>query len=168
WSPGGATTASIQVTAGGTYTVTVTGANGCSATRAATDGTVKPLPLATITPSGATAFCAGGSVTLTASAGSSYLWSPGNETTASILVTAGGSYTVTVTGANGCSVTSAATDVTVNPVPLATITPSGATTFCAGGSVTLTASAGSSYLWSPGGATTASILATAGGSYTVT
>src|SRR6185295_3972738 len=150
------------------YTVTVTGANGCSATSAATDVTVNPVPLATITPSGATTFCAGDSVTLTASAGASYLWSPGGATTASIVANASGSYTVTVTDGNNCSATSVATVVTVNPLPVATITPSGATTFCAGGSVTLDAGAGfASYLWSSG-QSTRTIDVNASGSYTVT
>ena len=43
--------------------------------------TVNPLPVVTITPSGPTTFCAGGSVALTASpAGASYLWSDGQTT----------------------------------------------------------------------------------------
>jgi hypothetical protein len=62
----------------------------------------------TITASGPTTFCNGGSVTLTASAGTSYLWSNG-ATTQSITVTNAGSYTVTVD-----AVASAATVVTVN------------------------------------------------------
>src|SRR5258706_15920082 len=78
------------------------------------------------------------------------------------------SYTVTVTDASGCSATSVAAVVTVNPPPIATITPSGPLTFCEGGNVTLAASAGASYLWSPGNAASASIVASASGSYTVT
>ena len=66
---------------------------------------------ATITPGGPTTFCAGGSVTLTANAGVSYLWSTG-ETTQSIVATTSGSYTVTVTYAGACSDTSPATSVT--------------------------------------------------------
>ena len=62
----------------------------------------------TITASGPTTFCSGGSVTLTASAGSSYLWSNG-ATTQSIVANNSGSYTVTVDG-----VVSAPTVVTVN------------------------------------------------------
>jgi hypothetical protein len=165
WS-NGATTSSISVTQGGSYTVTVTNANGCSTTSSATSVTVNPNPTATISAGGPTTFCTGGSVTLTASAGSSYLWSNG-ATTSSISVTQAGSYNVTVTNANGCSTTSSATTVTVNPNPTATITAGGPTTFCTGGSVTLTASAGSSYLWS-NGATTSSINVTQTGSYTVT
>lgn len=57
--------------------------------------------------------------------------------------------------------------------PAVSIQPAGATEFCAGGSVTLssvlaTPIAGITYAWTPGGATTASISATATGSYTVT
>jgi hypothetical protein len=122
----------------------------------------------TITPSGPTTFCAGGSVVLTATAGASYLWSTG-ATTQSITVTASGSYSVTVTDASGCVGTSAPTSVTVNPIPPATITPS-STSVCAGGSVTLTAPAGAAtYLWSTG-ATTQSIVVSPSSTttYTVT
>ena len=55
----------------------------------------------TITAGGPTTFCAGGSVTLTSSAGTTYLWSNG-ATTQSINVTSSGSYTVRVTNASGC------------------------------------------------------------------
>jgi ELWxxDGT repeat protein len=165
WS-NGATTQSITATTSGSYSVTVTNAGGCSAASAATSVTVNANPAATITASGPTAFCDGGSVTLTATAASSYLWSNG-ATTQSIAVTASGSYSVTTTNASGCGATSAATSVTVNANPTATITASGPTTFCAGGNVTLTASAASSYLWS-NGATTQSIALTASGTYSVT
>ncbi|WP_343634191.1 FG-GAP-like repeat-containing protein [Fluviicola sp.] len=168
WSTG-ATTASINVTTSGTYSVQVTNAAGCqSASSAATTVTVNSLPTApTITASGSTTFCAGGSVTLTSSTGTSYLWSTG-ETTQSINVTASGSYTVQVSNGAGCqSLASAATTVTVNPLPATpTITASSSTTFCAGGSVTLTSSAGNAYLWSTG-ATTASINVTTSGTYSV-
>ena len=164
WSTG-ATTASISPTAAGNYTVQVTDANGCKNTSAATVVTVNTLTTATITAGGATAFCQGGSVTLTSSTGSSYLWSNG-ATTSSISLTTAGNYTVQVTDANGCKNTSTATVVSVNTLPTATITAGGATTFCQGGSVTLTSSTGSSYLWSTG-VTTSSISPTTAGNYTV-
>ena len=166
WS-NGATSSSISVTAAapGPYTVTVTNAYGCSTTSAPV--TVHFAPQSTsVNASGATTFCAGGSVTLTAAMlGDSYLWSNG-ATTRAINVTQSGAYSVTVTDAS-CQFVSPATNVTVNPLPAATITASGPTTFCAGGSVTLTASAGSTYSWS-NGATTQSINVTTGGNYSVT
>jgi len=55
-----------------------------------------------VTPGGPTTFCDPGSVTLTSSAGTGYLWSPGGATTASISADATGSYTVTVPDPNGC------------------------------------------------------------------
>ena len=168
WS-NGATTPSINITTAGTYTVQVTNAAGCqSAASSGTTVTVNSLPATpTITAGGPTSFCAGGSVTLTSSAGSSYLWSNG-ATTPSINVTTAGTYTVQVTNASGCqSAASTGTTVTVNSLPASpTISASGSTTFCAGGSVTLTSSAGSSYLWS-NGATTPSINVTSAGTYTV-
>ena len=76
WS-NGAMTRTITVSASGSYTVSVTDGNGC--VNSASQGvTVNPLPVVSITPSGPTTFCAGGSVDLTANpAGASYLWSNG-------------------------------------------------------------------------------------------
>src|SRR5205085_6520684 len=106
--------------------------------------------------SGATTFCEGGSVTLTAPAGYSYAWSNG-ATSQSIVVTSAGNYSVTVANANGCSATSDATSVVINAAPSTpVINASGTTIFCEGGSVTLTAPAGFTYAWS-NGATTQSI-----------
>lgn len=97
----GATTAAITTSTAGTYTVTVTGANGCTAI-ASQVVTVNAAPTADIT--GATTFCPGTSVTLTAMGGGTYAWSTG-ATTAAISVTTASTYTVTVTSANGCTAT---------------------------------------------------------------
>jgi hypothetical protein len=135
----------------------------------ATNFTWTPLPTctATATASGPLVFCQGGSVTLTASAGSSYLWTNG-ETARSITVNSTGTYAVTVKDANDCSAASSDITVTVNPLPVTpVITAAGPVTFCSGESVVLTAGTASSYLWS-NGATTQSITVTSGGAYTVT
>ncbi|MCS7073310.1 MAG: hypothetical protein NZ108_02470, partial [Bacteroidia bacterium] len=138
WS-NGANTQSQFVRNPGNYTVTVTDGNGCQGT---SPGTLVTVHNPTITPSGPTTFCAGGSVTLTAPDGYSYLWNTG-ATSRSITVTSSGSYHVTVT--SGISCTSSPVVVTVNPRPDAIITPSGPTTFCEGGSVTLNANLGETY-----------------------
>jgi hypothetical protein len=166
WSTG-ATTQSITANASGTYSVTVTDGNGCSATSAATNVTVNPNPATpTISAGSSTTFCAGGSVTLTSSSASGNVWSTG-ATTQSITVTNSGSYSVIVTS-GGCSATSASTTVTVNPNPTTpTISADGSTIFCAGSSVTLTSSSATGNVWSTG-ATTQSITANASGTYSVT
>lgn len=164
WS-NGATSASIVVTTAGNYSVTVNQGGGCIGTSAATSVTVNPLPTVGITANSSTTFCAGNSVTLTASAGNSYTWSNG-ATTPSITVNNAGSYTVTVNQGNACVNTSVPTIVTVNPLPIASITASGPTSFCEGDNVVLSASTGSTYLWS-NGATTASITASTSGNYNV-
>ncbi|HUX94429.1 MAG TPA: choice-of-anchor X domain-containing protein [Bacteroidales bacterium] len=126
-----------------------------------------PPATPTITPSGPLTFCSGGSVTLTSSAGTTYLWSNG-ATTQSIVVSTSGSYSVQVTNAQGCqSASSAPATVTVNALPATpTITPGGPLIFCSGGSVNLTSSAGTTYQWS-NGATTQTINVNTSGSYTV-
>ncbi|WP_018341671.1 glycosyl hydrolase [Cytophaga aurantiaca] len=127
---------------------------------------------ATITAQ-STSFCQGGSVTLTANTGSSYIWKNGITTvgtSATFNATAAGSYTVEVTNAAGCKATSSTTTVTVNAAQTANITANGATTFCQGGSVTLAATTGSSYIWKNGTTTvgtSATYNATTAGSYTV-
>ena len=128
-----------------TYTVTVTDANTCTGTTSRTV-TVNPLPTAIINPA-VVAICNGASTTLTASGGTSYLWSNAANTAAimvsPILTTV---YSVTVTDANTCTGTTSRT-VTVNPLPTATINPA-VVAICNGASATLTASGGTSYLWS--------------------
>lgn len=164
WS-NGATTSSITVDKTGSYYVEITNEFGCSVTLGPVEVTVNPKPLAYIT-AGDCNFCEGGSVTLTSSPGSSYLWNTG-ETTQSIEVTTSGSYEVTVTNAYGCYKTSNSVTVTVYENPEPVISADGPTEFCDGGSVTLTSSAAASYLWSTG-ETTQSITVDGTGCYTVT
>ncbi len=132
----GATTQSITVTTSGSYSVTVV-TGPCSSTSPATTVTVNPLPTATITASGPLAFCDGGNVTLTASAGATYLWSNG-ATTQAITVTTSGSYSVTVRNASGCSATSTASVVTVSPSPVVTLAAAPYTKLYPGLTTTLT------------------------------
>ncbi len=119
WS-NGATTPSINVTASGSYTVTVNSGD-CSATSAATSVTVNPAPpTPTIAASGPTTFCPGGSLTLTSSSATGNLWSNGATTQSSTVLTSG-NYTVTVTSGS-CSATSTAIAITVADTQVSSIT----------------------------------------------
>ncbi len=135
-----------------------------------------PGPAPTIQASGPTTFCAGESVTLTASiGGATYLWSPGGDTTQAINVAASGSYSVTVT-VTGCAGTSPSTVVTVNPIPGAPIATNNGP-LCAGGNLQLgTGLVTGTYSWSgPNGfsstaqnPTIGSVTTAAAGIYSVT
>ena len=117
----------------------------------------------TITASGPTTFCPGGSVILSGNIGG--IWSNG-ATTPSITVTTGGDYFVENTNACGGSVTSNHIIVTVNPL---SCTFTGNDSICVGESNQLCVpfSDSSTYLWSTG-ATTNCITVTSGGKYSVT
>lgn len=157
WSPstGLSATTGANVTANPssttTYTVVGTDANGCTNTKS-TSITVNPLPVINASPA-TSVLCNGQSVTLTATGGSSYVWSPstGLSSTTGSAVSAQPSssttYTVTGTDVNGCSATKSVT-VTINPLPNITVTPPTAF-LCNGASVAFTASGGSTYIWSP-------------------
>jgi gliding motility-associated-like protein len=151
----------------GIYTVTVSDANGCTATTSST--ITEPPKLNTTLPTPKTA-CIGQNATVstTASGGTpvyNYMWNPGGITTASATVTPAGTttYTVVVTDANGCT-TSQTVVVSVNP-PLV-VNSSGAASICNGTSTTISAvgSGGNggpyTYSWMPGGLTGISITVT--------
>ncbi len=129
-----------------TYTVTVTD-NGCTASDQVTV-TVGNIN-ASVTPD--TEICEGESITLTASGGTTYEWSTGAGSS-SINVTPGNTTTYTVTVTQGSCSDEASVEITVNPIPTATVSPD--EEICAGTNVSLTASGGSTYMWSSGQNTT--------------
>jgi hypothetical protein len=172
WS-NGAITEDISGLVAGTYSVTVTDANGCTATASATVNQPASPVTANATATNATCGNPNGSVNLTVTGGTSpytYLWSNG-ATTEDISGLAAGTYTVTVTDANGCTATASAT---VNNIAGPTVTVTSTTNvLCFGqstGSINITVTAGTSpytYLWS-NGATTEDISGLAAGTYSVT
>ncbi|MCX6274674.1 MAG: fibronectin type III domain-containing protein [Bacteroidetes bacterium] len=105
----------------------------------------------------------GDNITLTATAGSSYLWAPGGATTQSITVSAAGSYTCAVTNYCGTA-TSAPFVVTVLPAANAPSTTGAAR--CGTGTVNLTASNGGTGTMKWYSSAVATIPLTTGTSYT--
>lgn len=134
-----------------------------SGVRTAVTLTINSVAAASASAAGSTTFCEGNSVIMSASNGTSYLWSNGS-TTQNITVNTSGNYSCVVTN-NGCTTTSNSIAVLVNPKPTATVS-AGATNICAPNVATLTASPGASWLWS-NGATTQSIQVNNTGAYSV-
>jgi hypothetical protein len=116
--------------AAGSYSVTVTDANGCTST---TSVTITEPPQLAAAISGTNILCFGtatGSAFVTGSGGTgiySYAWSPagGNTDTANAVVA--GSYTCTITDANGCTTSSS---VTLTEPTLLTVASAGFNVTC--------------------------------------
>jgi hypothetical protein len=161
-------------TIGDTLIVSPTGASTtytCSATAGTSNASSTitiaiSAPTASISSNNPLVFCADTSATLTANAGTAYLWNTG-DTTSFITVDTTGIYSVVVTNADNCNATSAGTSITVNPLPTPIITPLSATTFCEGDSVLLSSSLDSIYFWNTG-STDSVLVVSASGDYTVT
>ncbi len=158
-----------------TYTVTGTVAGGCTDT-ATVAITVNTTPVITVSPSVST-ICEGSSVTLAASGGTTYNWTPSsglNSTNAStVIASPSATITYTVSGTtSGCS-SGATAIVNVTTNPSVTVIPV-SSAMCEGSMTTLTASGASSYTWNPAtglsGTNTASVGAspTSTMTYTVT
>ena len=165
----------------GAYVVTVTSANGCSATASVT--ITQPVQLgvtasANILGCGNNVACFGGSngsamATVTGgTAPYTYLWMPGGATGATASGLAAGTYTVTVTDANNCTA-SATVTLTQPPAVTATISAS-ANALCFGGSGSATATGGGgmppyTYSWNTTPVqTTATATGLVAGTYIVT
>jgi gliding motility-associated-like protein len=156
WSTQGFTGQTITGLSQGTYSVTITDANGCSSI--STVAITEP-PVINVSSAPATAACgqsngsavaaiSGGTGTLTA------VWTPGGATGLTITGKAAGSYTVTVTDGSGCTKTDIAL---IGNTPSPTISSiTGPPLTCNGnsnGTATVVASGGSgtlTYNWSNG------------------
>ncbi|MBK8054975.1 MAG: hypothetical protein IPK35_17320 [Saprospiraceae bacterium] len=156
WSgPNGYTSTSRtnNVSVTGTYRVTVTDTqNGCTAS--SSTNVTQDTDIPTANAGGNKTICNGTSTTLTATGNGTYRWST-NATTASITVNPviTTTYTVTVTGANGCT-NSAQAIVTVTPLPSSGLT--GPNEICVDEYAVFNASpvvSGATYAWTFDGGT---------------
>jgi gliding motility-associated-like protein len=175
WAPGGQTTQSISGLTAGTYSCTVTDANGCVVTQTVV---VASSSSTTVTLTAQTNLvCNGannGSATVSANGGQgpyTYSWAPSGGNSATATGLAAGTYTVTVTDANNCTSTQT---VTITQPAALTLALASTNISCFGGgngSATATGGGGTgpyTYVWQPGGQTTATISNLAVGNYTCT
>lgn len=164
WSTG-QVSANILTDTPGTYAVTVTDVNGCTASTSVEMDFIAP-PIAEI--NGDSQLCpeAGSSLILSATTDPdySYAWSTG-DMSSDITVTMTGTYILTVTDENNCSSTASAI---IGNHQSPNVVISGSQSFCTDGSTEIDAGEYVSYIWAPNGEITRTIDVSTEGVYTVT
>src|ERR1041385_6389654 len=111
WSPSGGTAATATGLSAGTYTCTITDANGCVTTQTFT---ITVPPALTSAQSHVNVTCNGGTGTASVSASGgtpsyTYSWAPAGGTGQTTSAVPAGTYTCTITDANGCVTTQTVT-----------------------------------------------------------
>ena len=149
WQPGNVTGTSPNIIVNPSvttvYTVTVSDGT-CSGTSQITLN-ANQVPTISIAATN-TMMCPGDMITLTASGGNNYTWSPGGQTGSSIMVSPSTTSLYTATGDNvsGCTANTSQV-ISVGAQPTLVLSASHST-ICAGSSATLSISGAGSYLWS--------------------
>ncbi|MEN9684459.1 MAG: hypothetical protein RLZZ28_245, partial [Bacteroidota bacterium] len=165
----------ITATQTGSYTLQVTNGPGCSTVSSPAQITAIP----SVSVSGATTFCSGGSVNITVSIGPGQTfvrWKDGNNNTVGFNNT---TFTANTTGSYAAEINTGSVQstqsvvVTVNPLPIVVISSNIVpASVCSGQNVILSGSGANSYQWIQdnniiGGATTATYSTGTQGVYTV-
>ena len=170
---GGITTEDRTGLAAGTYTVTITDANGCTKT---VNATVSQPTALSATISQTNISCNGGSngsASITVSGGTApytYSWSPTGGTAATATGLSAGVYIVTVTDFNSCTTTRTVTITQPTAVSGTTVVTNVSCNGSSNGSINLTPTGGTApytFNWG-GGITTEDRTGLAAGTYTVT
>ncbi|MDR6086492.1 aminopeptidase-like protein [Chryseobacterium sp. SORGH_AS909] len=172
WSPSGGTAATATGLAAGTYTVTVTDANGCTLTRTVTITQSSAVSGTTVVTNVACNGASNGSINLTPAGGTApytFNWG-GGITTEDRTGLAAGTYTVIITDANGCTATVNATVTQpASAVSGTTVVTNVACNGASNGAINLTPAGGTApytFNWG-GGITTEDRTGLAAGTYTV-
>ena len=174
WTPSNQTNITATGLSAGSYTVTVTDANGCTATSSIVVTSTSNI-IATMGPQ-TNILCNGGtaSATVTVAGGNgpyTYAWVPNGGAGATGTGLTAGSYTVNVTDNNGC--TASATIIITQPPPMNIIISAQTNELCSGGnsgSATITVNGGAgpyTYAWVPNGGNGPTGTGLTAGSYTV-
>lgn len=153
--------------ANGTFIATAS--NGSCSNSASKTVMLNQQPTITISASGPTSFCQGGSVSLSVNGPSGFQWNDGGSQNPRTITQSGTYFVSTSANSSSCQAQSNSITVTVNPnPPVPTITPAGSPfTIVQGESITLFSSAANGNNWLPGNQATNSITVTQSGTYSV-
>ena len=167
WSPSGQTTATATGLPPGFYTVDVSDGSTCAADTVTVGNLGMTLAISNTdalcnTPGTASISVTGGTAPYT------YLWS--NSMTTSSITAASGTFTLTVTDNNGCTLTDSTTILNLSTLGCSASSMPYYSCPSTLGSASVIVSAGTTpytYLWTPGGQTTAMATGLSAGTYTI-
>ncbi len=148
----GATSSLIVVSPASAAIYNVIGTNTLNTCSGSANQAVVVLPAPIVGISGPKGVCPGGSATLTANGGITYLWDDGSSQPVLIATpVAATSYTVVGTSGTGCTASSVIT-LTIHPLPTASINASPSATICPGESIQLISvgTGADTFTWSTG------------------
>ncbi len=156
WSGGLPNTQVVQNLVAGTYALTVTDANGCTATTSATVNQIYPVIVSMLSTPVSCTGTNDGSINLTVAGPASYLWSNG-ATTQDLTNLSAGTYRVTVTdNISGCTLVRQGSVAQSSTLVLSIVTTPATCSNSSDASVDLTVTGGTpgyTYLWSNGATT---------------
>ncbi len=182
WAPTGQTLQTAVNLSGGSYTCTVTDANGCTASNTILVNSIGcSLPPVASFVGSPTTVCSGGSVAFTdqsTNTPTSWAWtftggtpSTSNAQNPSIVYNTPGSYAVSLTATNGNGNNTVTLNgyITVNPLPTISVVSNPVNGIvCSGSPATLTASGANTYSWTGGITNGIAFTPAATTTYTVT
>jgi PKD repeat protein len=174
WSPSGGSGSTASNLVAGTYTVTITDANGCLANNSIVITQPSPLVATTTSTNETCTNLNNGTATVIPSGGTApytYVWSPSGGTGSTATNLAAGNYSVTVTDNLGCQIINSV--VITEPLPLL-VSANQMNVSCFGGNdgVAVAIPSGGTpnytYSWSPSGSTSNQAQNLTAGNHTVT
>lgn len=175
WTPGGLTGPQQSSLAPGTYNVTVTDSEDCTASISVSIAEPAPIVVSTSFTSPSCGLEDGSATASVSSGGTApfeYEWSPGGQSTAVINNIGSGPYTVTVKDANDCEAEATVNVISENAPEITLENQEDASCFnTSDGSATVSVSGGSgnsSFQWSPSGGSGLTANNLAPGNYTFT
>lgn len=173
WAPNGETTQDISSLCPGTYTVTITDGNNCTAEDSVTITEPAVLAVGVTGMMGCGTACdkSGMASPTGGTSPYTYAWSPGGQTTQTATGLCAGTFQVDVTDDNGCTATGVVTITNPTVLSVTTNATDASCGTCTDGSASATPAGGTApftYSWSPGGCTAATCTGLGTGVYTVT
>jgi gliding motility-associated-like protein len=173
WDNGQTAQTATGLTAGNTYSITITDSKGCTKTNSVTVSVTSNPTISSVSSTNSGCTVANGTATANGAGGTgayTFIWAIG-QTAQTATGLAAGNYSVTIQDANGCTNTTTVSVAATNAPAIASATSTIAGCSVSNGTATVNPSGGTgtyTYNWLPGGQNSQTATGLAGGNYTIT